>query len=96
MASTTREELYEKISKIGLLSAIKEGLLDGALGEASGEDYVLPAATTTVIGGVKKASAVADQGALVVTDIATAQTAITSLVSKVNALLVSQRAAGQI
>lgn len=96
MASATRDELYQAIVSVGLTKAIELGLLDGALGEAGGAPYVLPAATLTAMGGVKKAAAVADQGALTVTDIAGAQTAVTALVAKVNAILVSQRAAGQI
>lgn len=55
-----------------------------------------PVATATVAGNVKKAAAVADQAALTVTDIATAQTAVTALTSKINALLASLRAAGQL
>ena len=96
MASATREELYQAIVSVGLTEAIKLGLLDGALGEPGGEAYVLPAATTTVIGGVMKGAAVANQAALTVTTIEEAQTAITALVTKVNALLASQRGAGQI
>jgi hypothetical protein len=38
--------------------------------------------------------AIANQGALTVTDIATAQTAITALVSKINAILAALRSAG--
>lgn len=53
-------------------------------------------ATTTVNGTVKKAAAVADQAALIVTDIATAQTAVNALVSKINALLAASRTAGQL
>lgn len=53
-------------------------------------------ATTTVNGTVKKATAVADQTTLVVTDIATAQTAVNALVAKINALLAVQRTAGQL
>lgn len=53
-------------------------------------------ATATVNGTVKKAAAVADVPAQTVTDIATAQTAVNVLVAKINALLASQRAAGQL
>ena len=55
-----------------------------------------PVATTSVAGVVKKSAAVADQGALTVTDIATAQTAINALVAKINALLAAERASGQL
>lgn len=53
-------------------------------------------ATATVNGTVKKGAAVADVPAQTVTDIATAQTAVNVLVAKINALLASQRAAGQL
>lgn len=96
MASATRDDLIKALATGGLTGAIKVGAMDGALGQAGGAAYVLPAATLTVLGGVKKAAAVADQTALTVTDIATAQTAITALVAKINALLASERAAGQI
>ena len=56
----------------------------------------IPAATTTTAGAVKKSAAVADQGALTVTDIATAQTAVNALVAKINALLAAERASGQL
>jgi len=96
MSSATREELYTSLATIGLMGSVKEGKLDGALGEAGGEAYVLPAATTTVIGGVLKAAPVVNQEALTVTSIEEAQTAITALVTKINAILASQRTAGQI
>lgn len=55
-----------------------------------------PLATTTTAGSVKKATAVPDQTALTVTDIATAQTAVNALVAKINALLAASRTAGQL
>lgn len=96
MASATRTDLIKALAQGGITGAINNGAFDGALGEAGGEAYVLPAATLTVLGGVKKGAAVPDIPAQTVTDIATAQTAINVLVAKVNALLASARAAGQI
>lgn len=55
-----------------------------------------PVATTTVAGTVRRATAVPDQAALTVTDIATAQTAVNALVAKINALLAASRTAGQL
>lgn len=46
------------------------------------------------VGVVTKQAAIANQGALTVSDIATAQTAVTALVSKVNAILGALRSAG--
>lgn len=91
MAVTTRDQLVESLSKLRTLGSARQGNLDALF---SGTPT--PAATTSTIGSVKKAAAVADLPAQTVTDIATAQTAITAIVSKINAVLVSQRAAGQI
>jgi len=93
MAITTRAELIETLSLLGVMGAAREGLLD-AMFAAGG--YTLPAASTTVVGGVKKAVAVPDLAAQTVTDIATAQTAITAIVTKLNALLAASRTAGQL
>lgn len=96
MASATRDDLIKALAQGGLTGAVKNGALDGALGQPGGAAYVLPAATLTVLGGVKKGAAVVDIPAQTVTDIAGAQTAINALVAKINALLASERAAGQI
>lgn len=65
-------------------------------GALAGTVAAAPAATTTTAGVVKKSAAVPDQTALTVTDIATAQTAVTALVTKINALLAASRTAGQL
>lgn len=52
--------------------------------DVNGEDYTLPAATTSALGGVKKAAAQADS---VATDVA-------GLVTDFNALLAKLKAAG--
>ncbi len=85
----------EQLRKIGFYGSVPE-LLD-MIGDAG---YVLPAATTAAIGGVKKATAVADQTALTVagadaTAVATsATTAVGALTTKINALLAALRTAG--
>lgn len=91
MAVTDRASLVESLSRFGTIGSAREGNLDALF---SGTPT--PAATLSTLGTVKKAAAVADIPAQTVTDIATAQTAITALVTKVNAVLASQRAAGQI
>lgn len=75
------------------LADLEAAYYDGA---ASGDTPVAPAATTSVAGVVKQSAAVANQGALTVTDIATAQTAVNALVAKINALLAAERASGQL
>lgn len=65
-------------------------------GAVAGTVAAGPIATTATAGNVKKAAAVADQAALTVTDIATAQTAVNALTAKVNALLAALRAAGSL
>lgn len=90
MAITTRTELIETLTLLGVVGAAREGLLDAMFGGGP-----ITPATTTVVGGVKQAASIANQGALTVTDIATAQTAITALVAKVNAILAGQKTAGQ-
>ena len=92
MAIANRNDLVETLALVGLMGAARNGDLDGLFSGG----YVLPAASTTVVGGVKKATAVADLGAQTVTDIATAQTAITAIVTKLNALLAASRTAGQL
>lgn len=62
--------------------------------DVSGDAYVLPAATTTVLGGVKKSATVAAVPAQTVTDIATAQTAVNTIVTNQNAILTALKAAG--
>lgn len=92
MAITTRDELIETLALIGLMGAARNGDLD-ALFEAGSA----PAnATTSVAGVVKQSAAVPNLSAQTVTDIATAQTAITAIVTKLNALLTAQRTAGQL
>lgn len=55
-----------------------------------------PTATTTAAGTVKKGAAVADETTANATDLATAQALANALKVKMNALLVSLRAAGHI
>ncbi|GGH32603.1 head fiber protein [Klebsiella phage KL01] len=68
----------------------------------AGAGYALPAATTAALGGVKMAAAVANQAATTVSgaDVAalvtSTNTALASIVSKINALLAAQRTAGQL
>lgn len=92
MAITTRDELVEALSLIGIAGLARAGELD-ALFNPGG---AVPDATTAVAGKVKKSAAVPNLAAQTVTDIATAQTAITAIVTKLNALLASQRTAGQL
>jgi hypothetical protein len=94
MAITTRNELVEALALIGITGLARAGDLDVLF--EGGADYVLPAATTTVTGGVKQSAAVANLAAQTVTDIATAQASITAIVTKLNALLAAQRTAGQL
>lgn len=89
MAITTRAELIETLALLGVMGAAREGLLDAMFQGA-------PAATTSVAGSVKQSAAVANLAAQTVTDIATAQTAITAIVDKLNALLAAERTAGQL
>lgn len=89
MAITTRAELIETLALLGVMGAAREGLLDAMFQGA-------PAATTSVAGSVKQSAAVANLAAQTVTDIATAQTAITAIVNKLNALLAAERTAGQL
>lgn len=64
------------------------------LDDIDGDAYVLPAATTTVLGGVKKSATVAAVPAQTVTDIATAQAAVNTIVTNQNAILTALKAAG--
>lgn len=63
--------------------------------------YTLPAATTSVNGGVKMSAATADQAAVTVAGADTAtlvtstNTALATLVAKINAILAAERTAGQ-
>lgn len=93
MAIATRDELIEALALLGVVGTARNGDLDALF---NGGGYVLPVATTAVVGGVKKATAVADLAAQTVTDIATAQTAVTAIVNKINALLAASRTAGQL
>lgn len=69
-----------------------------ALGGAS---YTLPAATATALGGVKQSAATADQAAVTVAgaDVAALVTstnsALATIVAKINAILAAERTAGQ-
>lgn len=89
MAIDTREELVETLSNVGVMGAARLGAFDNLIGESS-----LPAATTSTIGGVKKAANITDVPAQTVTTIEQAQTSITALTAKINALLAAQRTAG--
>ena len=89
MAITTRAQLITTLTNLGLIGTARQGLMDALFTGG-------PAATTATAGVVKKAVAVADITAQTVTDIATAQTAVNTLVAKVNALLAAQRTAGQL
>ncbi|MNK14297.1 Head fiber protein [compost metagenome] len=85
----------EEMRKVGYFYALPEIL---AMIESDG--YTLPAATTAVIGGVKQAVAVPNQGALTVDGAdatavaASATTAVQALTTKINALLAALRTAG--
>lgn len=89
MAIASRDDLIETLSLIGLIGAVRNGDLDALYQGA-------PAATTSVVGSVKQSAAVANLAAQTVTDIATAQTAITAIVNKLNALLAAERVSGQL
>lgn len=91
MAIANRADLVRILAINGIMGAARNGDLDGLF-----TPVPMAAATTAALGSVKKAVAVPDQGALTVTDIATAQTAVTALITKVNALLAAQRTAGQL
>ena len=56
----------------------------------------VPLATTAVAGAVKKAAAVTDSTVANASDLATAIALVNDLKAKLNALLASQRTAGQI
>lgn len=92
MAITTREKLIEDLAIVGITGLARSGDLDVLFNPAAG----VPDATTTLSGKVKKAAAVPNLAAQTVTDIATAQTAINAIVTKLNALLSAQRTAGQL
>ena len=90
MAIETRDDLIEVLSLIGVMGAARNGDLDALFESSVGQ------ATTTVSGVVRQSAAVANLAAQTVTDIATAQTAITAIVNKLNALLAAERVAGQL
>lgn len=90
MAIETRDELIEVLSLIGVMGAARNGDLDALFEPAVGQ------AELTVSGVVRQSAAVANLAAQTVTDIATAQTAITAIVNKLNALLAAERVAGQL
>lgn len=92
MAITTRNELIAALALVGITGLAREGDLDSLFTPGAS----VPDATTSVSGLVKKSSAVPNLTAQTVTDIATAQTAINAIVTKLNALLSAQRTAGQL
>lgn len=92
MAITTRDELVDALALVGVAGLARAGDLDALFNPGAG----VPDATTAVAGKVKKSASVPNLAAQTVTDIATAQTAINAIVTKLNALLTAQRAAGQL
>lgn len=92
MAISTRDELVEALALIGITGLARSGDLDSLFESGAG----VPDATTIIAGKVKKSAAVPNLAAQTVTDITTAQTAINAIVTKLNALLSAQRAAGQL
>ena len=90
MAVTNREELIEQLALIGITGLARQGDLDALFAAGAGP------ASTTVAGVVKQSASVANLAAQTVTDIATAQTAINAIVTKINALLAAERTAGQL
>ncbi len=91
MAVTTRAELVVVLANLGIMGAAREGVLDALFAQGT----AVPEATATVFGTVKKAATQAAVPAQTVTDIATAQTSITTLVTKINALIAGQKTAAQ-
>lgn len=91
MAITNRSELIETLALLGVMGAARNGDLDGLF-----DSGTPTAATTSVAGVVKQSAAVPNLTAQTVTDIATAQTAVNAIVTKLNALLAAQRTAGQL
>ncbi|UOW66406.1 head fiber protein [Aeromonas phage vB_AspA_Tola] len=97
----------------GTVIAIKDGTeyyMAMAQGSAPADDwnkmagsavYVLPAATTSVLGGVRQTAAVADLGAQTVSGadvaalITSTNAALANIVAKVNAKLAGDRTSGQ-
>lgn len=90
--ASNRSELVETLALHGVVGSALLGELD-ALFVGSNPP---PAATTSALGVVKQSAAVANLGAQTVTDIAGAQTAITAIVNKINALLAAERTSGQL
>lgn len=87
-----RDSLIEVLSLLGLVGAARNGDLDALFAGAA----PLPPASTSALGAVKQTAAVANLAAQTVTDIATAQTAINAIVTKLNALLAAERTSGQL
>lgn len=84
------------------LKAAEGGAPDDAWVSVGGAaSYTLPAATASVLGGVKMSAATADQAATTVSgaDVAalvtSTNTALASIVAKINAILAAERTAGQ-
>lgn len=94
MAITTRDELIEALALVGITGIARAGGLDVLFEGATAPS--VPVATTTVAGVVKKSVSVPNLAAQTVTDIESAQTAITAIVTKLNSLLAAQRTAGQL
>lgn len=92
MTIATRADLIDTLALIGIMGAARNGDLDALFEGGSAP----AAATTSVAGVVKQSAAVPNLAAQTVTDIATAQTAINAIVTKLNALLAAQRTAGQL
>lgn len=92
MAITNREELVEQIALIGVTGLARQGELDSLFESGTAPSL----ATPSTAGVVKQNAAVANLAAQTVTDIATAQTAINAIVTKLNALLAAERASGQL
>lgn len=92
MAITTRQELIEQLALFGVTGLARHGDLDSIFGATAPPTP----ATTSALGVVKQSAAVANLGAQTVTDIATAQTAINAIVTKLNALLAAERTSGQL
>lgn len=94
MPITTRTQLIEQLALIGVTGLARAGDLDILFEGATAPS--VPVATTAVAGVVKKSASVPNLAAQTVTDIESAQTAITAIVTKLNALLAAQRTAGQL
>lgn len=87
-----RDSLVEVLASIGVIGAARNGDLDALFAGSA----PLPPASTSALGAVKQTAAVPNLAAQTVTDIATAQTAINAIVTKLNALLSAERTSGQL